>query len=88
MNLRIAILDDLDNIAHLHATSWQENYNEVLAESYLKKEVFKDRLAVWTERLNNPVENQLVLVIQQYEADKTNIFCGSFAYCCWNFRNY
>ena len=76
MNLRIAILDDLDNIAHLHATSWQENYNEVLAESYLKKEVFKDRLAVWTERLNNPVENQLVLVVEQYEADKTNTFCG------------
>jgi ribosomal protein S18 acetylase RimI-like enzyme len=76
MNLRIATLDDLNNIAHLHATSWQENYHDVLGASYLKEDVFNDRLAIWTERLNNRIENQLVLLVEQIQADKKRIFCG------------
>jgi len=76
VNLRIATLEDLDNIAHLHATSWQENYHQVLAESYLKKDVFEDRLAIWTERLNNPVENQLVLLVEKKKDNNNNVFCG------------
>ncbi len=76
MNLRYADIGDIENIAHLHATSWQENYHEVLDVEYLKKNVFKDRLAIWNERLNNPIKNQLVLVMEQRGVDNITTFYG------------
>jgi len=75
MNFRIATLDDLANIAHLHAISWQENYHSVLAASYLNEMVFKERLQLWAERLNNPLENQWVFVAEEEKGEKT-LFCG------------
>jgi len=35
IKLRLAKIIDLENIACLHAQSWQENYNEVLSVDYL-----------------------------------------------------
>ncbi|MFT5760349.1 MAG: ribosomal protein S18 acetylase RimI-like enzyme [Alteromonadaceae bacterium] len=76
MNLRNANSDDIEKIAHLHAKSWQENYHEVLDVNYLKTKLVKERVALWTERLNNPAENQLVLIIEQQGVDNIDTFCG------------
>ncbi|PKI17834.1 GNAT family N-acetyltransferase [Colwellia sp. 12G3] len=69
--LREASLDDLANIAELHAQSWRDNYHSVLSADYLHDKVFAERAAVWTMRLTTPPSNQLVLVA---EIDST--FCG------------
>lgn len=71
ITIREARLDDLANIAELHAQSWRENYNQVLSADYLDKKVFTEREAVWTARFNNPKSNQLVLV-----AELAGVFCG------------
>ena len=69
--IRAARIDDLANIAELHAQSWRENYNQVLSADYLDKKVFTEREAVWTARFNKPQSNQLVLV-----AELAGVFCG------------
>jgi len=71
ITIREACLGDLSNIASLHAQSWRDNYNEVLSADYLDKKVFTEREAVWTERLTQPQNNQLVLV-----AEIDDVFCG------------
>lgn len=57
-----ATLEDLDNIAALHAKSWQENYHPVLSKDYLKDKVFTERTAVWKKRLTEPTSNQQVII--------------------------
>lgn len=76
MTIRAATIEDLRNIANLHANSWREVYKPVLSEQYLKDEVIAERTALWTERLNSPAPNQLVLV-----AEKDNNFVGFI--CCF-----
>jgi len=71
ITIREACLDDLANIAELHAQSWRDNYNEVLSADYLDKKVFGEREALWTTRLTKPQSNQLVLI-----AEVDNIFTG------------
>lgn len=62
IQLKEGAVEDLNNIASLHAKSWQENYHEVLSADYLKGNVFAERLAVWAERLKSPKSNQKVIV--------------------------
>ncbi|KGJ90931.1 GNAT family N-acetyltransferase [Colwellia psychrerythraea] len=71
MIIREATLDDLINIAGLHAQSWRDNYHPVLSADYLNDKVFSEREAVWTQRLTSPESNQLVLV-----AELGTTFCG------------
>ncbi len=71
MTLREANLNDLPNIAELHAQSWRENYSTVLASEYLNEGVFADRNKIWTERLMSPALNQQVLI-----AEDNGNFCG------------
>ncbi|NVK72413.1 MAG: GNAT family N-acetyltransferase [Oceanospirillaceae bacterium] len=71
MIIREACLDDLSNIANLHAQSWRDNYSDVLSEEYLEKSVFADRTSVWTSRLKKPLTNQLLLV-----AELDDYICG------------
>ena len=71
ITIREACLDDLANIADLHAQSWRDNYHPVLSADYLDKKVFAEREAVWTARFNKPQSNQLVLV-----AELAGVFCG------------
>jgi len=71
MILREANLQDLTNIAELHAQSWRENYSEALSAEYLKQSVAEDRFKIWTERLSTPSINQYVLI-----AEDSGNFCG------------
>ena len=71
MIFREATLEDLSNIAELHAQSWRENYREALPAEYLKESVSSDRKNIWTERLIAPSLNQHVLV-----AEDNGDLCG------------
>ncbi len=65
MDFRLAIISDISTIAELHAESWQMNYKRSFSDEYLDSQVHQDRLEVWTERLNNPTENQHVLLAEE-----------------------
>lgn len=65
MEYRQAGLRDLNAIANLHAKSWQETYIGILSDEYLDKDVLKDRLDVWRERLINKSANQTVLLAEE-----------------------
>jgi ribosomal protein S18 acetylase RimI-like enzyme len=71
MLIRPAKYSDLSNIAQLHAQSWRDNYHQVLEPEYLNNQVHADRAAVWQKRLQQPQENQLVLV-----AEVNQVFAG------------
>ena len=71
MLLREASVEDLSNIAELHAQSWRENYSDVLSDKYLRETVYSDRTIVWTARLTDPTVNQLIII-----AEDDGVFCG------------
>jgi GNAT superfamily N-acetyltransferase len=64
MIFREATQQDSEQIALLHARSWQENYRGILRDEYLNHEVTQDRVNVWSERLQHPKENQYILVAE------------------------
>jgi len=68
---RQARLEDLANIAELHAQSWRENYRQVLSAEYLDKAVWADTEKVWSERLTQPLVNQYILI-----AEQDAVLCG------------
>jgi ribosomal protein S18 acetylase RimI-like enzyme len=71
IKLRQAAPHDIANIAELHSKSWRDNYSEVLSKDYLNTKVLNERLDVWTSRLSQPSDNQMVLV-----AESNDLFCG------------
>lgn len=68
---RTATQEDARRIAQLHALSWQQNYKGILSDQYLDQEVRNDRMKVWDKRLNEPRENQHIIL-----AFDENILCG------------
>tara|TARA_R110002051_G_scaffold138476_5_gene211223 strand:- start:9495 stop:10016 length:522 start_codon:yes stop_codon:yes gene_type:complete len=68
---RQAVFSDYEQIAALHAKSWQENYKLDFSANFLENKVVQDRLFAWKERLQNPIENQYILL-----AEKENVLMG------------
>lgn len=57
-----ATTNDIRDIANLHAQSWQIHYKGILEDEYLSNEVVNDRMALWTDRLENQSNNQYLLL--------------------------
>jgi ribosomal protein S18 acetylase RimI-like enzyme len=53
---------DVEPIAAIHAESWRRNYRGAYADAFLDTDVFDDRRAVWTERLQqvDPLHDTVV----------------------------
>lgn len=66
-----ALPSDLENIATLHAQSWQQNNRGILDDHFLDKLVHASRLKVWTERFANPINNQHIIT-----AKDNGVLCG------------
>ena len=64
MKIRLASKNDVKYIADIHTLSWQNTYNKVLTKQYLNEIAPKERSAVWIDRLENPKNNQLVIVAE------------------------
>ncbi len=65
MNYRHATIDDIQQIAELHALSWRNSYRGMLSDDFLDREVSDNRLAVWKSRLETPNVEQFVLVAEE-----------------------
>ena len=58
--IREIVASDVETIARLHATSWQNSYRGILLDSYLDAPIFDERLAVWHQRLDvNPASGDI-----------------------------
>ncbi len=62
MQYRLATLDDLDNLAELHAQSWRDSYRGIFSDSYLDDDVWDERKTAWTNQLSAPKSNQRVVI--------------------------
>jgi hypothetical protein len=62
VSCRSATEDDAGAIAALHADSWRRNYRGAYLDSYLDDDVIADRIEVWSQRLNEPVEQRITIV--------------------------
>ncbi len=66
MDFRGASPSDAGRIAKLHAESWRHSYRGILSDSFLDREIFADRLAIWKSRLSEPQpESQLILLAEE-----------------------
>jgi len=52
VEIRLSQAADARDIAKLHADSWRRHYRGAYSDRYLDGDLDADRLAVWTERLN------------------------------------
>ena len=62
ITFRKAATNDAFAIANIHTTNWQENYRGAFSDHYLDHEAERDRLEVWTHRLQQPAEQQHIIV--------------------------
>ena len=53
VSIRIAGVGDAPDIATLHTDSWRRHYRGAYSNRYLDGDLYADRLAVWTERMNS-----------------------------------
>ena len=60
--IRPATEEDAAHIAAIHAASWRDAYAQILAPEFLSECIESDRLAVWSQRLRDRHEDQLVNV--------------------------
>jgi GNAT superfamily N-acetyltransferase len=54
LQFRIAGSSDAEAIGALHADSWRRHYRGAYSDSFLDGDVVADRVAVWTDRLQEP----------------------------------
>jgi len=71
MQYRIANINDLENLAKLHAESWRNSYRGIFSDEFLDNEVWNERRNSWANRFSSPKDNQRVLI-----ATDNNKICG------------
>lgn len=64
MKFRIAKSTDTQTIANLHALSWQKTYRGAFTDDFLDNHVQENRLSVWSQRFQQPTENQIVILCE------------------------
>jgi len=62
VDVRFANVGDAEPIAALHADSWRYHYRGAYSAHYLDGDLHGERLAVWTERLDEVRVDQFTLV--------------------------
>ena len=62
---REATVQDTENIAQVHALSWQRHYRGILRDEFLDNEVTENRLALWRSRFEQQSENQYIQVAEE-----------------------
>ena len=62
--MRLATAADAEAIATLHADSWRRHYRGAYSDAFLDGDVVVDRLAVWSERLEQPDPQNFTIVAE------------------------
>jgi GNAT superfamily N-acetyltransferase len=63
MEYRIATIEDAENIAALHAISWQKAYRGSFSDDFLDNHVVENRRKIWQKRFAEK-ENQTTILIE------------------------
>ena len=63
--LRSACADDFEQIAALHALSWQRTYRGMMTDEFLDHRALANRREVWYQRLHADKSGQFVSVVEQ-----------------------
>jgi ribosomal protein S18 acetylase RimI-like enzyme len=66
VEIRLAQASDAPDVAKLHTDSWRRHYRGAYSDRYLDGELYADRLAVWTERMNSR-ECEHFTVLAEYQ---------------------
>ena len=77
IEFRTPTKEDTNNIALLHAHSWQVNYKGILSDDYLSKKANTDRLAVWKKRFEKPNGNRHIILAED-EGELVGFICTYF----------
>jgi GNAT superfamily N-acetyltransferase len=64
---REATSKDAENIAMLHAASWQQHYRGILLDEFLDHQVQQNRLELWQSRFQQPKDTQYVVVAEEHQ---------------------
>lgn len=80
LSFRAPNIEDYNAIAALHARSWQENYRDDFSANFLDNLALEDRLKVWKGRLENPAENQF-MVLAEENSKLVGFGCAFFDKC-------
>ena len=60
-----ATLADTSAIAAIHALNWQQNYRGAFSDDYLDHQAERERLEVWTKRLQQPNDHQHIITVKE-----------------------
>ena len=63
LKIRTAILQDVEQIAQVHVSSWKIAYRGLLSESFLENVTPESRYILWRNNINDP--NKIVLVLEK-----------------------
>ena len=61
-SLRKALLSDVDSMAHVHVTCWQETYTDLLDSSVINKFNMESRKKMWSLFLQKEIDSQRAYV--------------------------
>jgi ribosomal protein S18 acetylase RimI-like enzyme len=64
LQLRVASASDAERIAALHAESWRRHYRGAYSDAFLDGDVYADRFAVWSQRLQEPSAGARTMVAE------------------------
>ena len=71
MTFRKVLQNEANQIAALHARSWQIAYKDILSDDFLIHKVFEERLKVWQDRFAMLEDNRYIFV-----AVDDDVICG------------
>jgi len=75
LSLRPASAADAALIASIHSTSWQATYRGLLPDSFLDREVTRERAAYWDARLRAPGGERRIVLIAELEDEPVGFVC-------------
>ena len=78
IKIRTATIKDSDDIANIHALSWQIGYDGILSDEYLHGTVSEERRNTWRKSLTYPKSNQCIFVAES-ENEIIGFICALYA---------
>lgn len=75
VHFRAATPLDIEGIASLHVTSWQQNYRGAFSDAFLDAEAILERRLVWEERLK-AVNSQQFIQVAEYKGAIVGFVCA------------
>jgi ribosomal protein S18 acetylase RimI-like enzyme len=76
IDIRPAVAADAATVAAIHVASWRDAYAQILTSEYLNGPIEADRTAVWSKRLRERPQGQLVEIAFDQAGHAQGFVCG------------